>query len=286
MVATSQLPVIFLACVNSYQSGKRLRFLVDERKEVARIIDHPPGPPLYLPVQKGNISNEYFFDMLNKNQYQDRVEILHLVGLADEDHLRLESDNFEVPIHLDELSKTVGMFPNLKVVFLSGCATPGLLEMLIKRDIPAVIVTESTEKDVQTAEIATTFYKALAFGHSVQRAFDQVKAKFVRMKIHKVEYDVETNVFTWRGKRTYEKRGLMDWGLYYMEDNLQRLCQRPRQISLMPLPMGKEYVETKRIARRVKALSFTAAVITLALLAFGAKLYFESLEQLQFLSNF
>ncbi|MDX2250497.1 MAG: hypothetical protein SF052_27195 [Bacteroidia bacterium] len=286
MVATSQLPVIFLACVNSYQSGKRLRFLVDERKEVARLLDAVAGPPLYQPVQKGNVSNEYFYDLLSENQYKDRVEIMHLTGLADEDHLRLESDNFEVPIHLEELSKTIGMFPNLKVVFLSGCATPGLLEMLLKRDIPAVIVTETTEKDPQTTEVATAFYKALAYGHSVQRAFDQVKAKFHRMKIHRVDYDVEQDTFTWRGKRTFEKRGMMDWGLYYMDDNLSRLSQRPRQISLMHLPLDKEYVETKRITRKVKALSFTAAVITLALLAFGVKLYLDSLEQLQFLSNF
>lgn len=286
MVATSQLPVTFLACVNSYQSGRRLRFLVEERKEVARILENSSGSPLYLPVQKGNVANEYFYDLLSNSHYHHRVEILHLVGLADEDHLRLESDNFEVPIHLDELSKTIGLFPNLKVVFLSGCATPGLLQMLLKRDIPAIIATESPEKNPETTEIAATFYKALALGHSIQRAYDQVKAGFVRMKIHKVDYDFEANVFTWRGKRTYEKRGMMDWGMYYMEDNLQKLCQRPRQITLMPLPMGKEYVETKRIARKVKALSLTAAVITLALLAFGAKLYFESLEQLQFLSNF
>ncbi|MEZ4825329.1 MAG: hypothetical protein R3C61_03405 [Bacteroidia bacterium] len=286
MAANPQLPVIFLACVNSYLSGKRLRYLVDERKNIARIVETAPGSILYQPVQKGNLPNAYFFDLLKQRDYASSVEIVHLVGLADDDHLRLESDDFEVSIHLEELSKTIGMFPRLKLVFLSGCATPALLEMLLKRDVPAIIVTETPEKDPQTTEIATVFYKALAFGHSIQRAFDQVKAKYFRMKIHKVEYDLENDAFQWRGKRTYEKRGMMDWGLYYMDDHLLKLNQRPRHQSLMPLPLSREFVETHRIARKIKALSITAAVITLALLVFGVKLYIDSLDQFQLLSSF
>lgn len=285
-MASTQLPVIFLACVNSYENGKRMRFLVNERKEIARIIESGKKPAVYSPVQKGNIANEYFYDLLTKYNYQDRVEILHLTGLADEDHLRLESNAFEVPIHLEELSKTIGMLPNLKVVFLSGCATPGLLEMLLKRDIPAVIVTETREKDAQTTEIAREFYESIANGHSIQRAFSIIKKKFHRIKIHKVRYDLEKDEFTWRGKKTFEKRDIMDWGLYYLEDNLLRINQRSGNQSIITLPAATTYVKSRQLRKRIRFLSLTAAAITLALLAAGAKLYFDSLEQLHMVSSF
>ncbi|MEZ4849455.1 MAG: hypothetical protein R3B93_12725 [Bacteroidia bacterium] len=114
MPVRSKLPVVFLACVNSYEDGKQLRHLINERKLVAKILNTYQKPSLFYPIQKEKLSNAYFFNHLDEHEHQENVSIVHLVGHADNDHLRIESENFEVPIHVDELSKALSIMPNLR----------------------------------------------------------------------------------------------------------------------------------------------------------------------------
>ena len=281
MPVRSNLPVVFLACVNSYEDGKRLRHLTHERKLISKILTSYQKPNLFHPVQKGNLSNAYFFNHLDEHEYQERVSILHLVGHADSDHLRIESENFEVPIHVDELSRMLALMPNLKAVFLSGCATPKILEALLRRDIPAIFVTETHEKTVRSMGIARTFYQAIAKGFSLKKSFAAAQKKYPELKAHKVSYNVDKDSFNWRGKKTAAFREEMSWGMYYLEENEGIIGRNFHSNPLVPFTRGIGSESARRLKRRMRYLTYTAAAIALALLMVGAQKYFQSVESVQ-----
>ncbi|RMG56683.1 MAG: CHAT domain-containing protein [Bacteroidetes bacterium] len=272
MLTNPRIPVAFLACANSYRKGKRLRYLVHERKALARMLDET-HPPLYQAVQKGNLPHHVHFDLLRKHDYYDRVEILHFSGHADNNYLRLESDEFETPVGIEELSRLVGSLPNLKIVFLSGCATPGLVDMLLRRDVPLVIATQSWEKDEQVSDIARRFYRALTQGGSLQQIIEKRADGPHGMQAIEVDYEVETDTLQWQGAPLPFERNRLAWGFYFLRDNLPKLRQRlVRRHPVIPLPIDAHYAGTyrQRFVRRM--LSYSLSAIVIGLLAVGITL--------------
>lgn len=279
MLATSQLPVVFLACVNSYRNSKRLRYLVHERKAIAKILSADPQNQVYHPVQKGNVANEQVVDLLNHYQYHDRINFIHFVGHADETGFRLESDDLETELSLAELSELVGMLPNLKAVFLSGCATPALLEMLLRRDLPAVIVTNTYERDPRAMAIARTFYHYLGEGRTLTETFQAVSAHHPEMQSVPVSYDIDQDDFFWEEKEALHYQAGLGWGMYFLKDNAHRLTERlrPRRILAFPEAFGL-YTRKDAVRRRRKTLGYAAATLLLGLLAVGITLWSQRPE--------
>lgn len=278
MPVRSKLPVVFLACVNSYEDGKQLRHLINERKLVAKILNTYQKPSLFYPIQKEKLSNAYFFNHLDEHEHQENVSIVHLVGHADNDHLRIESENFEVPIHVDELSKALSIMPNLQAVFLSGCATPAILEALLKKDIPAIFVTESREKNIKSTSIVRTFYQAIAKGFSIKQAFEVVKRKHPEMKTHPVKYQIETDTFSWRGKKTASRREEMSWGMYYLAENEGIIGRNFHHNALIPINQGIGSAKYRSLKRKMQYLTYIAAAVALTLLIVGVNKYIQTIE--------
>lgn len=272
MLTTPRTPVAFLACANSYRKGKRLRYLVHERKAIAQTLGEA-RPAVYQPVQKGNLPHHVHFDLLRKHDYFDRVEILHFSGHADNNFLRLESDEFETPVSLDELSELVGSLPNLKIVFLNGCATPGLLDMLLRRDVPLVIATQTWEKDPRMAAIAETFYHYLMQGQSLLQVMEWVSGHHPEVQPIEATYEVETDELQWEGKALLFNGPRMPWGLYYLKDNLPKLKQRlVRRHPIIPLPIDAHYAGNQRQRSIRRIFSFGLSAVVLGLLAVGITL--------------
>lgn len=279
MLANSQLPVVFLACVNSYQNSKRLRYLVHERKAIAKILSADPQNQVYHPVQKGNVANERVVDLLNHYQYHDRIRFVHFVGHAEEGGFRLESDELETTLSMEELSELIAMLPNLRAVFLSGCATPALLEMLLRRDLPAVIVTHTHERDPRAMAIARTFYHYLGEGRTLTETFQAVSAHHPEMQRVPVSYDIEHDDFCWEEKEALHYQAGLGWGMYYLKDNAYRLTERlrPRRILAFPESMGLQ-TRQDTILRRRRAVGFAATALLLGLLAVGITLWSQRPE--------
>ncbi len=271
MVASEPKSVIFLACVNTYRSGKRLRHFVNERKAIARMFSSFSRKAPFQAVEKGNISNQSFFNLLQQNDYYQRVAVMHFVGPANGNHLRIETDKFEAGIHMDELSKLIALLPNLQVVFLSGCATPDLIEMLIRRDIPAVLVTQTTEKNTEASNVALRFYRYLSQGKSIQEAVKQVQTDFSQFRNHQLRYNIETDEFEWNKS----SKGDLPWGVYYLADNASRMetaVYRPQ----INFPIDK----IRGLRKGMQMIKFGFAALILGLLAAGITIYFQTPEQL------
>lgn len=271
--SVSHTPVIFLACVNSYRSGKRLRHLVHERKGISKLFPTFNHKSRYEAIQKGNLPNRYFFNQLQSNEYQNRVSVMHLVGHADSDHLRLESDNFETPIHLEEFSKLIGMLPNLQAVFLSGCATEGLVDMLIRRDVPAIIVTQTTDKDANASKLARDFYRELADGKTVQEAARQLsRSNPSHFRSHQVEYDLDSDTFNWKGKG-----GPLKWGVYFLAENAEKMDEPATIRPLIPFAQSRP---VKKFKRKLSFLTYASVALLVGVLAVGITMYLQTPQQL------
>ncbi|MEL6588850.1 MAG: hypothetical protein AAFQ87_11830 [Bacteroidota bacterium] len=274
LASTSHKPVIFLACVNSYRNGKRLRQFVNERKSISKLFRNSfLRKTPFQAVQKGNISNQYFFNLLQQNDYQNRVAIMHFSGPKGDNHLRVESDKFEVGMHIEELSKLIGRLPNLQAVFLSGCATRDLVEMLIRRDIPAVLVTQTDSDAEESHAIAQRFYHHLSKGKTVQEACQELQKDFFRFKTHRIQYDVEHDQLDW----SKSLPGELPWGLYFLDDNAKKL-EEPAILKRFALSL-QQPTRKSRIKRSLQYAKFVAAALILGFLAVGIALYVSTPEQ-------
>jgi len=261
MLASTHLPVVFLACVNSYRNGKRLRYLVKERKALASILESRT-PGFFQPVQKGNISNEFYLNLLDQFHYHQRITHLHLVGHANGNMLRLESDTKEVEMTPKELAELIDKLPYLKCIYLDGCATPELLEVLLRKDIPAIIATQTFERDREAATIAQAFYQGLSVGCSLREAFDRVKKSHPGMQAYRVEYEIETDEMNWFAKEDMEDE--LPWGMYFLKDHADRLLEEPADRPMIPY---EEDSPRTRAGNRMRRAKLMAAAVVFGLLA-------------------
>lgn len=175
-VLKPQTPVIFLAYANERTDQGFLRNLTGEMKAIMNALE--PA------VQKGRIhlkltpaaSSEEIRRTFQDEWYEDRINIFHYGGHADEDDLWLETDGkgnksfFSVG-----LSRFLGAQGGIKLVFLNGCATKAHADLLLAAGIPAVIATSRKIDDYQATRFATTFYHGLASGASIEEAFEEAE---------------------------------------------------------------------------------------------------------------
>ena len=169
-------PVVFLAYANERTEHGFLRNLTGELKSIMNALE--PS------VQRGRAqlkitpaaSAEEIRRAFQDEWYQNRINIFHYGGHADEGELWLENDSggnksfFSVG-----LSRFLGSQTGIKLVFLNGCATKAHADLLLDAGIPAVIATSRKIDDYQATRFATIFYHGLASGASIDEAFGEAE---------------------------------------------------------------------------------------------------------------
>ncbi|MEM6806042.1 MAG: CHAT domain-containing protein [Bacteroidota bacterium] len=288
---TTKKPIVYLACVNSSHKGKRLNYLFNERQRISKILSFGAKNPLYEVVHKDPVINTYFFpDFIGRKYYQERVKVLHFSGHAESEHLRIEAGKSEWHMHINELSRVIDLLPNLELVYLNGCATPRLLDMLARRDIPAVMISETQKRDRRSQRLANRFYKALAKGASIQQAMTRVQKRYPRFGAYKLKYDFDQDQFKWPFDINTIESGKLPWGLYFLEDHESSLY---KPLSMSREEKNKLSVYEGMLKRQQKEPSrsniFTAAAAAIAvLIGIGLSMYVESIpmEGLRALLNF
>jgi len=268
MPLTIGKPIIFMACANSYSHGKRLRYLVQERKQLARIVDRNKPFQYYLPIQKGNRPLSFFLQKLSADGLHRQVKILHLSGHHSNGRLALESEDFESEVSFEELSEILFHLPQLKLVYLNGCASPELVDFLLKKDIPAIIATQTQEKDEVINLSARLFYQHLSKGKSIWESFQECVHQFENLRLLPVSYEVETDTITC----PKEEEELLPWGMYYFEENQVYLTEKPPRRTSLPISMQSSK-KSPIVSESTFNLPKFVLVALLALLAVGASLY-------------
>ena len=141
--------------------------------------------------------------------------MLHYGGHADGSVLDLQAaGGGNVAAHGEGLAQLLGTLPNLKLVFLNGCATQGHVEQLLAEGVPAVIATAAPVEDDIALQFAREFYTALAdpgASRTIDFAFARAKALVATAKGSAIEIES-------RGMRAGSGAppliGAAKWGLY------------------------------------------------------------------------
>jgi hypothetical protein len=278
MFAQQKTPIVFLACVNSYIQKKRTRYLVNERKQLSKILDQPQPNPIYHPIEKGNRPNSFFFKEMQSRGLHRKIEILHFVGHENGHSFKIESDDYETELSLDEVSTWVSRLSNLKLVYLQGCANEEFLNYLLKKDIPAIITCQTQSRNIEQIKAAQHFYKELSKGNSIFHAFQTTKRESNHIQEFSLEYDIVNDTI----EGMPDKLPANDICMFYLEGNKKQLTAKPVRRRLIPLNRfnSKEIQDSRKAVRTL--LLATAFGLVAALLTF---LIANSTEVLSLLSS-
>ena len=179
MSETSPKPVIFLAFAQDrVEGGAYLRNLPIELDGIRKALQKARQAGLCEIVERSNTTVENVLDVFQ--EYQDRIAIFHYGGHAGSYALLLESLIGEhVIAHSEGLVSFLAKQKGLQLIFLNGCSSQQQALDLIETGFPAVIGTSQKINDEVATALSVRFYKGLAAGASIDRAWaeavDEVK---------------------------------------------------------------------------------------------------------------
>ncbi|MFK7920917.1 MAG: tetratricopeptide repeat protein [Bacteroidia bacterium] len=215
----SQTPVVLLAGANTYQDRIRKQFVVQEKERIARIFTEKGQAEAEI-VSEDPAQGIFLFDLFRKYAFDESVKVLHIIGYARGEYLHFEGGLGEEAYDVKSFIRQIEKLPGLEVVFVNGCATPEFLEALLLANIPAVMVTQTPQRDRSASQIAQEFYHMIADGYSVRDAIEKMRSKYgQKFGFFPVVYDFEQDALRWEGKR----KDLLQWGIYMLESNKQSL---------------------------------------------------------------
>ena len=145
----------------------------------------------------------------------NKISILHFSGHADQVHLELDQS---AKYSIDQFCGLIGGLSNLKLVFLNGCATKGMVEKLLDAEVKAVIATSRVVDDEEATKFSMAFYHAFSSkGKSLRFAFNQAVSTLAAQ--HR---PAEPDKFIARssmGRITQNKQDKdpIPWALYYRQ---------------------------------------------------------------------
>lgn len=100
--------------------------------------------------------------------YREELVVFHYSGHAGPTAFYLDGEEAKAR----GIAQLLGQCPNLKLVFLNGCATRGQIKMLAEAGVPLIIGTHRPVEDVKAGQFAIQLYQALANNETVGQAFE------------------------------------------------------------------------------------------------------------------
>lgn len=221
-------PVVFLA--NACQDEKYRPHRSNRTLDILERLDDSLMDSGQMQVIRSDPEKGIFFlDFFRKFKYDKTVTVVHLIG---SEHTCRNGWEVQTGMGTESLDprKFSGMLsglPELKLVILSGCAYPGMLQMLMGLDIPAVLVTDELSENPLTFDIVDHFYHSLSQQYSIRESFDRARTLFpYKYQYRETAYDLDLDQFTWQSFLAEE----VPWGLYYLTENARQLTSK------MPAP--------------------------------------------------
>ncbi len=178
------IPVILLAFANDKQNSGAgyLRGLTFERNAIRDALMKAEENGLCQVLVEPDATIDRLFDIFQNPTFRDRIAIFHYGGHAESYSLLLESaSGAKATAHSEGLVAFLAKQKSLKLVFLNGCSSQKQSEELITAGLPAVIGTSQSINDTIATGLATRFYKGMAAGMTIERAWtdsiDQTKTE-------------------------------------------------------------------------------------------------------------
>ena len=164
------IPLVFLAYANKAKTDD-IRVLEAENNRIAQIL-HPLEDSLACQIiREDPETNVFFIDIATQPAYRDRIHVVHLAGgNYGRKYIRFDSASGEVAMDADDFAEFLSQLPNLQLIFITRSASPRLVRKVMTQTGAAVIRTEDSPENAKVPEV---FYKQLAKGKVIKRAFGQ-----------------------------------------------------------------------------------------------------------------
>lgn len=199
-------PVLLLTFAN--QQDAYLEHLKEESNKLNYILSTLHDKGAIEIYKEDRATTENVIDMLER--FNERVALFHYGGHADGSSLRLEGGDGNAT----GLAEMLGRLPNLKLVFLNGCATQPQVEELLAQGVKAVIATAVKIDDEKAVVFAENFYRSFSNGHNIRSSFERAVSNM------KFVYGGNFDATIVRHGETVVQGNpeLMPWGLYINQE--------------------------------------------------------------------
>lgn len=199
-------PVLLLTFAN--QQDAYLERLKEESDKLNYILSTLHDKGAIEIYKEDRATTENVIDMLDR--FNERVALFHYGGHADGSSLHLEGGDGNAT----GLAEMLGRLPNLKLVFLNGCATQPQVENLLARGVKAVVATAVKIDDEKAVIFAENFYRAFSNGHSIRSSFERAVSNM--RFVYGGNFDA---IIVRHGETVVQgNTELMPWGLYINEE--------------------------------------------------------------------
>lgn len=211
-------PVILLTFANQ-QNADYLPYLEQESKRLNDILSTHHDKGTIEVYREESITVEKLSAAMNR--FDERIVFFHYGGHADGGSLRFVQGDANAA----GLGELLGQLPNLKVVFLNGCATQDQVQFFLDNGVPAVIATAVPINDERAGIFAENFYRTLSNHHSVESAFKRAVA--IMKTIYGGSFDA--TIVRSGEQAIHGDQQQMPWGLY--------LNKEPEEVLNWELPV-------------------------------------------------
>ncbi|MCB0289116.1 MAG: DUF1566 domain-containing protein [Calditrichaeota bacterium] len=208
----NQKPVIFLAFANDLDAGYLYR-LKEEKRQLEEALT-PVQDILCEVVVKYPAALRDILKVFQDRRFRDRIAVFHYGGHAEDYRLLLESDSGGRAANSNGLVPFLSGQRSLQLVFINGCSTkPHALE-LMEAGIPMVIGTSEPVDDAAATLLSGNFYRALAQGIPLARAWQEavagVNSTYGRAALYRVDRGGQR-------RRADDLKITFPWEAYYRE---------------------------------------------------------------------
>lgn len=212
MDAYAEIPIIILGCPQDLRQTAQIRWVEQELMLVEKLLLRFAVLESFQLVKSWPLSEQPFLEVIQAYRFNPSVKMIHLAGIK-------EGELDEGIDDVATLASYIGQFPYLQALYVSGFSEPELLEALLTRDIPAIIMTETQQSKQFAREMAHVFYSELGKGLSLEESLIQVKENYPgRFALQPVQYDIDKNAFNWKGKSLHYQQNKVTWGAYALEN--------------------------------------------------------------------
>lgn len=211
---TTPKPIVFLAFANDKQDAGAgfLRGLTSERNGIRDALMKAEENDWCQVIVEPDVTIDRIFDIFQHKNYQDRIAVFHYGGHADSFELLLESATGAKSVaHSEGLVPFLARQRGLKLAFLNGCCSEAQSRQLSEAGVPAVIGTTQNIDDAVATGLSVRFYKGLAAGSSVERAWEEA--------VDRLKTERGSNDFRSIRLRDNDQSGeAVTWKLLFRED--------------------------------------------------------------------
>lgn len=212
MDAYAEIPIIILGCPQDLRQSAQIRWVEQEMMLVEKLLLRFAVLESFQLVKSWPLSEEPLLEVIQTYRFNPSVKMIHLAGIT-------EGDLDQGIDDVGTLASYVGQFPYLQALYISGFGEPELLDALLTRDIPAIIMTETQQSKQFAREMAHVFYSELGKGLSLEESLIQVRENYPgRFSLQPVQYDIDKNAFNWKGKTLHYEQNKVTWGAYALEN--------------------------------------------------------------------